>query len=235
MSLDGQKHITDGIRNGTWYGNLASGSRCSHGCDPVHGDGILQHWKLRVHRRLRLGNLPLRMLMTQQNHRLPTPSLRCNSLTKDTSDSAHASWCVRAGCDWTQWSERKTAINWTIRRPASPEREEGTKPELVRPHCWREIKNRQKNPWHSKKYGEFYRINGDLYYAGDDSSWFITIPNEYRNLYPDRFSYQEGRAEEAALIHTQVIECLTGEFNENAVLEDYIGVRREHIGEFSIC
>ena len=93
----------------------------------------------------------------------------------------------------------------------------------------------KKIPDTAKKYGEFYRINGDLYYAGDDSSWLITIPNEYRNLYPDRFSYQEGRAEEAALIHTQVIECLTGEFNENAVLEDYIGVRREHIGEFSIC
>ena len=93
----------------------------------------------------------------------------------------------------------------------------------------------KKIPDTAKKYGEFYRINGDIYYAGDDSSWFISIPNEYRNLYPDRFAYQEGRAEEAALIHTQVIECLTGEFNENAVSEDYIGVKREHIGEFSIC
>ena len=93
----------------------------------------------------------------------------------------------------------------------------------------------KKVPDKAKKYGEFYRINGDIYYAGDDSSWFITIPNEYRNLYPDRFAYQEGKAEEAAFIHTQVIECLTGEFNEQAVLEDYIGVKREHIGEFSIC
>jgi len=86
-----------------------------------------------------------------------------------------------------------------------------------------------------KKYGEFYRIGGEIYYAGSDSSWFITIPNEYRTLYPDRFTYQEGKAEEPAFIHTQVIECLTGEFNEDAVLGDYIGVKREHIGEFSIC
>ena len=93
----------------------------------------------------------------------------------------------------------------------------------------------QKVPKFAKECGEFYRIAGEIYYAGDDSSWFITIPNEYRNLYPDRFAYQEGRAEEPAFIHTQVIECLTGEFNENAILEDYIGVKREHIGEFSIC
>lgn len=93
----------------------------------------------------------------------------------------------------------------------------------------------QKLPAPPKKYGEFYRIAGEIYFAGDDSSWFVTIPNEYRNLYPDRFAYQEGKAEEPAFIHTQVIECLTGEFNENAVLEEYIGVKREHIGEFSIC
>ena len=93
----------------------------------------------------------------------------------------------------------------------------------------------KKIPEEAKKYGEFYRIGGEIYYAGSDSSWFITIPNEYRMLYPDRFAYQEGKAEEPAFIHTQVIECLTGEFNEDAVLGDYIGVKREHIGEFSIC
>jgi hypothetical protein len=32
-----------------------------------------------------------------------------------------------------------------------------------------------------------------------------------------------------------VIECLTGKFDEIAVLEDYIGVKKEHIGEFSVC
>ena len=93
----------------------------------------------------------------------------------------------------------------------------------------------KKIPDKAKKYGEFYRINGEIYYAGNDSSWFITIPNEYRNLYPERFAYQEGKAEEPAFIHTQVIECLTGKFDEMAVLEDYIGVKKEHIGEFSIC
>ena len=93
----------------------------------------------------------------------------------------------------------------------------------------------RKVPEPAKEFGEFYRIAGEIYYAGNDSSWFITIPNAYRTLYPDRFAYQEGKAEESAFIHTQVIECLTREFNEDAVLEDYIGVRREHVGEFSIC
>ena len=72
----------------------------------------------------------------------------------------------------------------------------------------------RKVPESAKEFGEFYRLSGEIYYAGNDSSWFITIPNEYRNLYPDRFAYQEGRAEEPAFIHTQAITLALGFVNK---------------------
>ena len=42
------------LGDGTWYRDLASGSRGSNDCDSVHGDGSFEHWNLRVRRRLRL-------------------------------------------------------------------------------------------------------------------------------------------------------------------------------------
>lgn len=82
---------------------------------------------------------------------------------------------------------------------------------------------------------EYYRCGGEIYLPSDEQAWRIEIPSEYESLYPERFAYQDEGAEEPAEIITAVLFCLTGEFNQDAVLSDYIGVKQEHIGDFSVC
>ena len=58
------------LRNGTWHTNRTCGSRGSHGCDHFHGDGSLQHWNLRVHRRLRIGKRAFALMPEKRQHSL---------------------------------------------------------------------------------------------------------------------------------------------------------------------
>ncbi len=87
---------------------------------------------------------------------------------------------------------------------------------------------------------EIYRINDELFYADEYSTWSVVIPSEHEELYPDAFADQDVGCTEPVTVTKSRLLGLTVDLADDdeaalkLVAENYLGVKYEHITDITV-
>ncbi|EHA63727.1 hypothetical protein [Synechococcus sp. WH 8016] len=88
---------------------------------------------------------------------------------------------------------------------------------------------------------EIHRINSELFYADEYTTWSVQIPSEHEELYPDLFADQDVGCTDPATITKSRLLGLTVDLADDddaalkIIAEDYLGVKYEHITDITVA
>jgi len=80
----------------------------------------------------------------------------------------------------------------------------------------------------------YHRVAGQLYACDEDNAYQITVPAKYSDEYEDEFFGADGD-EDAIVCGACLLPITTdAELAEAVVCTEYLGIKHEHISDFSI-